>query len=70
MVTLVTGSGSSTDYKPKLSWFSLADIFLKINNDGVYKPDTNLVKLILDILLKNKEFTLCYFNYLYTVIYL
>jgi len=65
---MVTGSGSSTVYKPKLSWFSLADSFLKINNDGVYKPDTNLVSIILDILLKIKEFTLCYFNYLYTVI--
>ncbi|KAF0739506.1 MADF domain-containing protein, partial [Aphis craccivora] len=41
--SMVTGSGSSTVYKPKLSWFSLADSFLKTNNDGVYKPDTNLV---------------------------
>lgn len=65
---MVTGSGSSTVYKPKLAWFSLVDSFLKKNNDGVYEPDTNLVSLILDILLKIKEFTLCYFNYLYIVI--
>jgi len=49
---MVTGSGSNTVYKPKLSWFSLADSFLKKNNDGGYEPDTNLVSLILDVLVK------------------
>jgi len=57
---MVTGSASNTVYKPKLAWFQFADSFLKKkNNDSVYEPDTNLVRLILDILFKIKTFTLC-----------
>ncbi|XP_022183307.1 uncharacterized protein LOC111042900 [Myzus persicae] len=39
--SMVTGSGKHDVYVPKLSWFTLADSFLKKNNEGQRESDSN-----------------------------